>query len=86
MAITVPEEISTLYRRIGRTDQTFEFSTDFMRPFDMCDGLFLRLAVGATPTCFLAVAPTRSRPFETAGRSASSAGVAHTTAVRRTVL
>jgi DNA-binding CsgD family transcriptional regulator len=34
----------------------------------MCDGLFLRLAVGTTPTSFLAVAPERSQPFETAER------------------
>lgn len=45
-----------------------EFYADFMRPFDMCDGLFLRLAVGTTPTSFLAVAPERSQPFETAER------------------
>jgi DNA-binding CsgD family transcriptional regulator len=45
-----------------------EFYADFMRPFDMCDGLFLRLAAGTTPTSFLAVAPERSQPFETAER------------------
>lgn len=45
-----------------------EFYADFMRPFDMCDGLFLRLDVGTTPTSFLAVAPERSEPFETADR------------------
>lgn len=45
-----------------------EFEADFMRPFDMCDGLFLRLAVGTTPTSFLVVAPERSEPFETAER------------------
>jgi hypothetical protein len=45
-----------------------EFYADFMRPFDMCDGLFVRLGVGATPTSFLAVAPERSDPFETTER------------------
>lgn len=45
-----------------------EFYADFMRPFGMCDGLFLRLAIGTTPTSFLAVAPERSQPFETAER------------------
>ena len=43
-----------------------EFAADFLRPFDMCDGLFARLAVGATPTSFLVAAPVRSEPFETA--------------------
>lgn len=45
-----------------------EFYADFMRPYDMCEGLFLRLAVGATPTSFLAVAPERGQPFETPER------------------
>lgn len=45
-----------------------EFYADFMRPYDMCEGLFLRLAVGAIPTSFLAVAPERAKPFETAER------------------
>ena len=55
-----------------------EFYADFMRPFNMCDGLFVRLAVGTTPTSFLAVAPERSEPFETAERvKFLSAVVAH---------
>lgn len=45
-----------------------EFYADFMRPFDMCDGLFVRLAAGTTPMSFLAVAPERSEPFHTAER------------------
>ncbi len=45
-----------------------EFYADFMRPFDMCDGLFVRLPVNTTPMSFLAVAPERSEPFETAER------------------
>jgi DNA-binding CsgD family transcriptional regulator len=93
MTITVPEEVSRLYREYYYTmdylleaveigpaglirggpelvalKKDSEFYADFVRPFDMCDGLFMRLAVGTTPTSFLAVAPERSEPFETAER------------------
>ncbi len=45
-----------------------EFEADFLRPFDMTDGLFVRLTVGTTPTTFLVAAPKRSEPFDTAER------------------
>jgi DNA-binding CsgD family transcriptional regulator len=45
-----------------------EFETDFMRPFEMDDGLFVRLSVGTTPTIFLAAAPKSREPFDTAER------------------
>jgi DNA-binding CsgD family transcriptional regulator len=45
-----------------------EFETDFMRPFELTDGLFMRLAVGTTPTSFIAPAPKGREPFDTAER------------------
>jgi DNA-binding CsgD family transcriptional regulator len=45
-----------------------EFEADWLRPFDMCDGLFVRLCVGTTPTSFLVAAPERNQPFETSER------------------
>jgi DNA-binding CsgD family transcriptional regulator len=45
-----------------------EFEAEWLRPFDMCDGLFVRLSVGTTPTSFLVAAPERNEPFETAER------------------
>jgi DNA-binding CsgD family transcriptional regulator/PAS domain-containing protein len=45
-----------------------EFEADFMRPFEMDDGMFLRLNAGATPTSFLVAAPRGSVPFDTAER------------------
>jgi DNA-binding CsgD family transcriptional regulator/PAS domain-containing protein len=45
-----------------------EFEADFMRPFEMDDGMFLRLNAGATPASFLVAAPRGSEPFDTAER------------------
>jgi DNA-binding CsgD family transcriptional regulator len=45
-----------------------EFETDFMRPYYMDDGLFVRLTDGAMRTSFLVAAPKRSEPFDTAER------------------
>lgn len=45
-----------------------EFDADFMRPYHMDDGLFVRLTDGSMPTCFLVAAPKRSEPFDTAER------------------
>jgi DNA-binding CsgD family transcriptional regulator/PAS domain-containing protein len=45
-----------------------EFDADWMRPHQMDDGLFVRLTTGSMPTCFLAAAPKRSEPFDTAER------------------
>jgi DNA-binding CsgD family transcriptional regulator len=45
-----------------------EFEADFLCPFDMDDGLFMRLTVGTTPACVLVAAPKRADPFDTAER------------------
>jgi DNA-binding CsgD family transcriptional regulator len=45
-----------------------EFEADFMCPFGMDDGLFMRLTVGTTPATVLVAAPKRSDPFDTAER------------------
>jgi DNA-binding CsgD family transcriptional regulator/PAS domain-containing protein len=45
-----------------------EFEADFMRRFEMDDGMFLRLNAGTTPTSFLVAAPKGSEPFDTAER------------------
>jgi DNA-binding CsgD family transcriptional regulator/PAS domain-containing protein len=45
-----------------------EFEADFMRPFEMDDGLFIRLNAGATPTSFLGAAPKGPEPFDTPER------------------
>ena len=45
-----------------------EFETDFMRPFEMDDGMFIRLAVGPTRTSFLVAAPKGPEPFDTPER------------------
>jgi DNA-binding CsgD family transcriptional regulator len=45
-----------------------EFNADFMRPYQMDDGLFVRLTDGSMPTCFLVAAPKRAEPFDTAER------------------
>jgi DNA-binding CsgD family transcriptional regulator/PAS domain-containing protein len=45
-----------------------EFDADWMRPYLMDDGLFVRLTNGATPTCFLVAAPKRSESFDTPDR------------------
>jgi DNA-binding CsgD family transcriptional regulator len=39
-----------------------------MRPFEMDDGMFVRLSAGATSTSFLVAAPKRPEPFDTAER------------------
>ena len=45
-----------------------EFDADWMRPYQMDDGLFVRLTDGAMPTCFLVAAPKRSESFDTPDR------------------
>ncbi|MGV0743456.1 helix-turn-helix transcriptional regulator [Mycolicibacterium sp. XJ870] len=45
-----------------------EFESDFLRPHHMDDGLFMQLNVGTTPASFLAAAPKRQEPFDTAER------------------
>ncbi|HYZ67138.1 MAG TPA: helix-turn-helix transcriptional regulator [Mycobacterium sp.] len=45
-----------------------EFDADWMRPYQMDDGLFVRLTNGAMPTCFIVAGPKRSEPFETPER------------------
>jgi DNA-binding CsgD family transcriptional regulator/PAS domain-containing protein len=45
-----------------------EFDADWMRPYQMDDGLFVRLTDGAMPTCFLVAAPKRSESFDTPER------------------
>ena len=45
-----------------------EFESDFMRPYEMTDGLFMRLTVGPTPRSFLIAAPEGPEPFDTAER------------------
>lgn len=45
-----------------------EFEADFMRRFEMDDGMFLRLNAGGTPTSLVVAAPKGSEPFDTAER------------------
>jgi hypothetical protein len=45
-----------------------EFHTDWLRPHDLGDGLFVRLSGGAVPACFLVSAPRRTEAFDTAER------------------
>lgn len=45
-----------------------EFEADFMRPFEMDDGIFVRLTGGRLPTSFLVAAPKGPEPFDTAER------------------
>jgi DNA-binding CsgD family transcriptional regulator len=45
-----------------------EFHAGFLRPYEMEDGLFVRLTAGSVPTCFLIAAPRGSEPFDTAER------------------
>lgn len=45
-----------------------EFNTDWMRPYELDDGLFVRLTDVPQPTCFLVAAPQRSEPFADADR------------------
>lgn len=45
-----------------------EFDADWMRPYEMDDGLFVRLTDDAMPTCFLVAAPKRSDSFDTPER------------------
>jgi DNA-binding CsgD family transcriptional regulator len=47
-----------------------EFDVDWMRRYDMNDGLFVRLTDGATPTCLILAAPKRSALFNTPERTA----------------
>lgn len=49
-------------------DARSEFNVDWMQPYEMDDGLFVRLANGAEPAVFLVVAPRRSDPFVTGDR------------------
>jgi hypothetical protein len=45
-----------------------EFHADWVRPYDIEDGLFVRLTGGPMPTCFIVAAPKRSERFDTAER------------------
>lgn len=45
-----------------------EFNVDWVRPYDMQDGLFVRLTSGPAPTSFLIAAPRRRQPFATPER------------------
>ena len=81
MAITVPEEISTLYRE---RYQSIDCVLDAVEngPVGLIRGGSELVAL----TKHSEFCTDFMRPFETADRIDSSAGVAHTTAVRRTVL
>jgi DNA-binding CsgD family transcriptional regulator len=46
--------------------QKSEFDTDWMRPHQMDDGLFVRLTAGPSPACFLVASPMRDDPFDSA--------------------
>ena len=52
-----------------------EFEAGFLRPYEMDDGLFARLNVGAPPTSFLVAAPRRPEPFPTAERVKLLSGI-----------
>ena len=45
-----------------------EFDAEWMHPYQMDDGLFVRLTDDAAPTCFIVAAPKRSEAFATAER------------------
>ncbi len=45
-----------------------EFYSDWLRPLDIDDGLFVRLTDGTTPTCLVVAAPGRTEPFDTRER------------------
>lgn len=45
-----------------------EFYTDWLRPLDIDDGLFVRLIDGPRSTCFIVAAPGRTEPFDTLER------------------
>ncbi|MGB3483231.1 MAG: helix-turn-helix transcriptional regulator [Mycobacterium sp.] len=45
-----------------------EFNTDWLRPHEMQDGIFVRLTGNTDPTCFLAAAPRRDDGFATSDR------------------
>jgi DNA-binding CsgD family transcriptional regulator len=45
-----------------------EFEHEWLRPYDMTDGLFVRLDAGATPASFLVAAQKQDEPFDTAER------------------
>jgi DNA-binding CsgD family transcriptional regulator/PAS domain-containing protein len=49
-------------------DRHSEFEADFLVPFEMEDGLFIRLTGAPTPTCFIVAAPRRSESFDTSDR------------------
>lgn len=45
-----------------------EFHTDWLRPLDIDDGLFVRLTDGSTPTCLVIAAPRGTESFDTMER------------------
>lgn len=47
-----------------------EFNVEWMNPYGVDDGLFVRLTATEAPTCFLVAAPQRSESFATAERVA----------------
>lgn len=55
-------------RRLVALQSDSEFNNDWMRPYELDDGLFVRLTGDTLPTCFLVAAPQRSNPFATPER------------------
>jgi hypothetical protein len=55
-------------RALADLKRRSEFEADFMRPYEMTDGLFMRLTDGATPRSFLVASPDGPQPFDTAER------------------
>ncbi|OBH88412.1 helix-turn-helix transcriptional regulator [Mycobacterium sp. E2733] len=45
-----------------------EFDTEWLRPLDIEDGLFVRLTGESSPTCFIVAAPKRTESFDTLER------------------
>lgn len=52
----------------GTARKALEFYIDWQRPFELTDGLFVRLAVGAEPASYVVTASEQSEPFDTADR------------------
>ena len=61
-------------RELVALETNSEFEADFMCPFEMDDGVFVRMAAGGASASFLAVVPKRDQPFDTVER-VSVAGV-----------
>jgi DNA-binding CsgD family transcriptional regulator/PAS domain-containing protein len=48
--------------------RTTEFNADWLHPFDLEDGLFVKLSDGSKPACFLIGSPRRTESFDTVER------------------